>query len=273
MLEQVRPSFAGSAGSVDVYTVLIAEPQPIFRHGLLTLLDTTPDLEVIGQVSSRQQLVADLRRLSPDLLVIEPDLAGGGPELLQSICESRPKLRVLVLTGRCNDLGVIESVRAGVTGFLNKSAPVDTVLQAMRAVVQGQHFLDPSVTSAVIGEIGRNRERRRTQRRRLTQRERAVLSLLVEGRRNKEISLVLSISERTVKFHLRALYQKLRVSNRTEAVMAAVHQGLVSPSLTGDGAPGQREPRRRAMGAPRELDRSTGMLAAHSARSKGQVET
>lgn len=211
--------------------VLIADSQPLVRMGLFAILSATTGLEVVGQAENANELFRELKTLQPDVVIIDPAIGGSpGHEFLDDVRERFAGVSIVALTSACSDLGVLESLRSGVKGFLTKHASAETITQAVRAVASGDFFLDPSVTSTVVGEVGRRNDRRRSNGRQLTDRERDVLELLVEGKRNKEISETLHISERTVKFHVRALFQKLRASNRTEAVMAAVNKGLVSPN-------------------------------------------
>ncbi|MGD8498158.1 MAG: response regulator transcription factor, partial [Chromatiales bacterium] len=205
--------------------------QPLVRKGLFAILSATRGFEVVGEVGTASAMLSDMEALKPDAAIVDPALDGSpGHQVLAELQERFPDVSVIVLTSACSDLSVIECLRSGAQGFLTKNASAETIVQALRAIAAGDSYLDPSVTSTVVGAVGRHNDRRRSNARQLTQRERAVLELLVEGKRNKAISEALHISERTVKFHVRALFQKLRASNRTEAVMAAVAQGLASPT-------------------------------------------
>ncbi|MGD8642678.1 MAG: response regulator transcription factor [Chromatiales bacterium] len=221
----------GAAQQDDPCRLLIADSQPVVRMGLAAIFADTHGLEVVGQVTNSRELFTELEAMAPDIVVIDPSIDGAtGYEILGQIQDGFPGVSVVALTSACSDLGVLESLRSGAMAFLTKNAAPDVIVQAIRAVIDGQFYLDPSITSTVVGAVGRRNDRRRSNGRQLTERERAVLELLVEGKRNKAISEALHISERTVKFHVRALFQKLRASNRTEAVMAAVAQGLASPT-------------------------------------------
>lgn len=208
--------------------VLVADSQPVVRMGLAAIFSGTRGLQVVGQAGDRHELFDQLEAARPDVVIVDPSIDdGAGFELLSQIQDRFGSVSIIALTSACSDLGVIESLKSGAMAFLTKDAPADNIVQAVRAVMKGDFYLDPTVTSTVVGAVGRRNDRRRSSGRQLTERERDVLELLVEGKRNREISESLHISERTVKFHIRALFQKLRASNRTEVVIAAVNKGLV----------------------------------------------
>ncbi len=207
--------------------IFVLDPQPIVRFGLRALFDSQPDLQLVGESGSCHgigQVGAGI-----DLVMVDPEFEDAcGTEVLGKIRAAHPWLPVMVFTASSDELRVMAAVKAGAQGYVTKTAKPTDILQAVRIVGGGGCFLDPRVTSLVMGQVGRARERRRSIRCALTARERSVLSLLVQGKRNKEISEALYIGERTVRFHLTSLFHKLQVANRTEAVRKAVRQGLVS---------------------------------------------
>ena len=134
----------------------------------------------------------------------------------------------MVLTAHHNDWRVVEAIRAGLEAFLVKGASPESICQAIRIVAAGGYFLDPQVTSQVLGQVGVEPSRRHKEHCRLTTREQTVLRMLAQGKRNKEIAESLFISERTVKYHISELFTRLNATNRTEAVKNAVEQGLMN---------------------------------------------
>ncbi len=207
--------------------LFILDPQPVVRFGLRCIFDSQPDLRVVGESDSCSEIVQ--AGMGIDMIMVDPELGDVcGTEVLRHIRAAYPDLPVLVFTASSDELRVVETVQSGVQGYLTKTAKPADIVQAARVVCSGGCYLDPRVTSLVMGQIGRARERRQNARCALTARERNVLSLLVQGKRNREISDALFIGERTVRFHLTSLFQKLQVANRTEAVRKAVRQGLVS---------------------------------------------
>ena len=134
---------------------------------------------------------------------------------------------VLVFTARRGELSVREAFRGGIEGYLTKSTPAETLLQAVDALLEGRHFVDPEVASIILGDLPRSPDRRAVSRT-LTARERAILGLLPEGLSNRDIAGRLCISEATVKFHLHGVFRKLPARNRIEAVRQAVSLGLLA---------------------------------------------
>ena len=137
--------------------------------------------------------------------------------------------QILVYTAHAGEAQVLETLlRTGASGYLIKGSTPQRLIDAIHTVAGGGSYLDPAIASQVMGRVGRTQERRSAHGRELTERETTVLNALVQGKRNKDIAGELFITERTVKYHVNALFTKLRVQNRTQAVRAAVEQGLVS---------------------------------------------
>lgn len=207
------------------HRVLVADDHPVVRMGAMVLLDSHPDIEVVGEAANCKECCERAAAACPDIVVLDLEMGDcRSTDALGALREACPGVAVVVYTAHMNDHLVRNVVNAGAMGFVTKGAPPERLVDAVRAVAGGQVFLDPTVTAAVVGARhgARNLES-------LTEREQAVLALLAQGKRNKEISRVLFISERTVKFHVSALMQKLGASNRTEAVRAAIEAGLVNP--------------------------------------------
>lgn len=207
------------------HRVLVADDHPVLRMGAATLLKLDPDIEVIAEAASCRECCDQAAELRPDIVVLDLEMGDcRSTEALHSLLEACPQAAVVVYTAHMNDHLVRKAVNAGARGFVTKGAPPGRLVDAVRTVAGGQVFLDPLVTAAVVGLCNGHGGREA-----LTEREQAVLSLLAKGKRNKEISRELFISERTVKFHVSALMQKLGASNRTEAVRTAIDAGFVSP--------------------------------------------
>lgn len=216
--------------SAAITRIILVDQAPVVRLGLRALFDSQPDLHVVDEAGSCTELLAHLDAAQPDVVLLDPELEDMcGSKVLAGLRERHPGLPILVFSAHASDWRVVETVRTGVQGYLTKRSMPAAILEATRAVAAGGCYLDPKVTSLVMGHVGRAKERRRSGGRHLTARERAVLGLLAQGKRNKEISESLYISERTVKFHMSALLQKLQATNRTEVVRKAISQGLISP--------------------------------------------
>lgn len=203
--------------------VLLADDHPIVRDGLVAVLELQPDMEVVGEAGDGPTAVEQARLLKPDVVLMDLQLPGfSGAEATRQILANSPQTRVLILTAYDTDEGILEAVRAGATGYLLKGAHRNELVQAIRLVASGGSLLQP----ALVARLLEHRTPEGTHEA-LSERELEVLKLVVQGLRNKEISDVLGIAERTVKFYTGIIFQKLGVTSRTEAVAAALKQGLV----------------------------------------------
>lgn len=209
--------------------ILVVDDHPVVRYGLVGLLSAEADFEVVGEAASCAECCEKISELSPDVVVLDLEMEDAcGAEALTRVRNTDPDVRTIVYTAYDNDWRVVDAVKNGVDGYLMKETPTQNIFDAIRIVNKGGSFLDPAVTSKVMGQVGSDRNRRKTADRYLSDREKTVLRLLAKGKRNKEISRELCISERTVKFHVSTLLGKLQASNRTEAVKIAAEQGLIS---------------------------------------------
>ena len=150
-----------------------------------------------------------------------------GPEAIRRLRARQPDTRVLVLTAYDTDERILDAVQAGAQGYLLKGAPREELFRAIRVVHQGGSLLEPVVAHKLLGRMGQLLNHQEAPGEQLTDRELEVLQLLVKGARNKEIAAQLFITERTVKFHTSIIFQKLGVTNRSEAISAALQRRLV----------------------------------------------
>jgi DNA-binding NarL/FixJ family response regulator len=217
-------------------TVLIADDHPVVRQGLQVLLSVQDDIVVVGAAEEGAQAVRLCAELEPDVLLLDlklPVLDGVG--VLRELAERGCKVRSLVLTSATDHALVTAALNAGATGFLYKDVDPDALVRAVRSVHDGNTLLAPEAAgllmaprrSAVAGLDA------------LTHREREVLTLLADGRSNREIARMLHISEKTVKSHVSAVLAKLGVVDRTQAAVIAVRHAS-GPSPTPARATGTR---------------------------------
>jgi DNA-binding NarL/FixJ family response regulator len=219
---------AGPDGSGAPLSVLILDDHPIIRYGLVQLLSSRPGMRVVGETGSCAVAQERLDSTKTDLLLMDMELkAGCAQTLIQKIIEEHRATRVLVYSARVQDAHVLEAVRCGVHGYITKDAELEQLYQAVLVVAGGNFYLDPAIASKVIGWMGRKHERRASPARELTGREVAVLQRLAAGMRNSEIAGDLFITERTVKYHITSMFNKLRARNRTQAVKIALQNGLI----------------------------------------------
>jgi NarL family two-component system response regulator LiaR len=206
--------------------VLVADDHALVRLGISSLLEEQPGINVVGEAGSCRECCHKAAALKPDVVVLDLEMEDcGGVEAIERLADAAPEARAVVFTAHVDDCLVSEVIKAGALGYVPKTASPRHLVDAVRTVCAGRAYLDPSVSSLVMGKLSRRNGR--PNQAELSDRESSVLRLLAEGKRNKEIAESLSISERTVKFHVSALMQKLDAGNRTEAVTKAMVQGLV----------------------------------------------
>ncbi|MFF5496208.1 response regulator [Streptomyces aquilus] len=215
--------------------VVIADDQQMVRQGFTVLLNTQPDIDVVGQAVDGLDAVKKVAELAPDVVLMDirmPEL--GGIEATRRITEATPQIRVLVLTTFDLDEYVYEALRAGASGFLLKDASADQLAEAVRVVAAGDALLAPGITRRLITEFSRldNRPKPPLKERvgELTERETEVLSLIAQGLSNAEIAQRLVVAEQTVKTHVGRILVKLGLRDRTQAAVFAYESGLVRPS-------------------------------------------
>lgn len=204
--------------------ILVADDHPVVRDGLVAILSTQPDFAVVGQAASGQEVMAQVAALKPDLVLLDLEMPGlDGVETLKALQTANLPVRVIVFTAFDTDERIWSAVRAGAQGYLLKGAPREELFNAVRVVYSGGSLLQPVVASKLLHQVSRLQAGPVA----LTARELEVLRLLAQGRQNKEIAAALTISQRTVKFHVSAIMTKLGADNRTEAVALAAQRGLV----------------------------------------------
>ncbi len=210
-------------------TILVADDHPVVRDGVVAMLSTQPDFQVIGEAADGLEAVALAKALRPNIVLLDLEMPGlDGVEALAQMRAACPEVRALVFTAFDTDDRIVGAVRAGAQGYLLKGAPRDELFNAIRVVGAGGSLLQPVVASKLLQRLSAPPPPAARPGESLTEREREVLTLLAQGRPNKEIAVALSISERTVKFHVSAILAKLGAGNRTEAVTIAVQRGLVA---------------------------------------------
>jgi two-component system response regulator DegU len=208
-------------------TIAIAEDHRVVAEALATMLSFSEGFEVVGLADSGEGVIEIVAKHSPAVVLMDVSLQGlGGIEATRRIVDEYPGTRVLVLTMHDDNETVRDAVAAGASGFLPKNVGRDDLAGAIRAVAAGGGFLHPSVTGPFLKAFGELAESAQPQVR-LTEREYDVLVQLAEGKSTREIAKALYVGEETVKTHLSSVYQKLGVTDRVQAVAAALRRGLV----------------------------------------------
>jgi DNA-binding NarL/FixJ family response regulator len=203
----------------DEITIMLVDDHPAFRKGMAALIASEPGLRVIAETGSGIEAVALYRQKKPDVVLMDLRLPGmGGVEAIMAICKAFPEARIIVLTTFDTDEDIYRAIQSGAKSYLLKDTPDDELSATIRAVYAGKRALPAKVAERLA---------QRQQRADLSHRELEVLKLLTKGRSNKEIGSTLFIAEDTVKAHLKTLFAKLKVQDRTEAAISAIRQGIV----------------------------------------------
>ena len=209
---------------------VVADDQEMVRDGLAAILDTEPDLEVVGTAADGAEAVEVTRRARPDVVVMDVRMPVMDGIEATRVITTAGLARVLVLTTFDLDDYVYQAVRAGASGFLLKDAPRERLADAIRSVARGDMLVDPVVTRRLVERFAVSRARGTDPRLGvLTARERDVLVEIGRGHSNTEIAARLYVGEATVKTHVSALLRKLGLRDRVQAVIVAYETGLVSP--------------------------------------------
>lgn len=219
---RLRPVSRGqTASSTDTVRVLIANHQPIVRHGLRALIANEPDLEMIGETDDGGEAVRMARQLRPDVVLI--DLSIPTVDGISATRMIRAELRdtqVVVMTGVHEDTSAIEAIRAGAAAYLLKDARIDDLLRTIRGAGAGQVALPAQMAARMVRLVGGRDV--------LSQRETDVLSLVARGLANKQVARQLGITESTVKTHVSGMLSKLGLPSRTQLALYAARNGLVA---------------------------------------------
>jgi two-component system response regulator NreC len=210
--------------------VLLAENHTIVRKGLRVLLDDEADIEVVGEAEDGREAVEQVEQLHPDVVLMDITMPLlNGVEATRQIKAQHPEVHVLGLTRHENEEYIYQLLRAGASGYVVKQAAPAELVEAICAVFEGDTYLSPSINPSVVEAYIRqaNAMVKKGPEERLTPREREVLQLVAEGRTNREIAQVLSISVKTVEHHRANLMNKLGLYSAAELTQYAIRMGVI----------------------------------------------
>jgi DNA-binding NarL/FixJ family response regulator len=208
-----------NAANGSKMSVMVVDDHPLMRVGIASIVNARADMTVVAQAGSGEEAVTLFFKHKPDVTLMDLRLPGmSGVDSIRSIREGYPPARFVVLTTYEGDADIHRALEAGAQGYVIKGMPYQTLVEALQRVHKGGRFLPPPIARALASRMPDSE---------LSAREQEVLSLLARGKSNKDIAFTLHITEATVKCHVSAILLRLNVGDRTEAVVTALHRGLV----------------------------------------------
>jgi DNA-binding NarL/FixJ family response regulator len=213
--------------------ILLADDHELVRQGIAAMLTSASDIEIVGQARTGREAIEYTRRDLPDVVLMDvkmPDM--DGLEATRRIKEERPRTAVIMVTMHDNPSYLRDAVRAGAAGYLLKDVSGEELIDAVRQVASGGAFIESQMLKGMLSEMKPTGQPATSAAKNLTKREREILSLVAEGMSNREIAEKLVLSPETVKSHVAAILEKLNVSDRTQAAIYAVRNGLVESPIT-----------------------------------------
>lgn len=203
----------------SVIRVLVIDDHPIVRLGISAMVNSQPEMTVVGQAATGQDAIRIFHESQPDIVLVDlrlPDMSG--VEVIRTLCRSGPGVKFIVLTTYDGDEDIFQALEAGAAGYLIKGMSHEVLLKGLRQVHKGKQYVPTEVSQKLSA---------RNPHAVLSDRERQVLQLIAQGSSNKAIASLLGITEGTVKCHVGVILEQLNVTDRTQAVLAALRRGLV----------------------------------------------
>jgi two-component system, NarL family, response regulator DevR len=228
MLELVAFMLQDAQMSAPPLRVMLVDDHEVVRSGIRTLLEGADGVVVCAEAGSVPEAVATAERVLPDVIVMDVRLSdGSGIEATRDIRASRPQTRVLMLTSFADDEALFASIMAGAAGYVLKQVRGGDLVRAIRAVGAGQSLLDPAVTTTLLDRLrtGRHATLKDEKLARLSPQEERILSLVAEGRTNRQIGEEVGLAEKTVKNYVSSILAKLEVARRAEAAAYLARHG------------------------------------------------
>jgi len=211
----------------DPIRVLIADDHTLFREGLMALLDSVPEIEVVATVEDGHQAIAAAAEHQPDVILMDLQMPEvNGIEATRQIVQSSPHIGVIVVTMFEDDDSVFSAMRAGARGYILKGADQNDMIRAIQAVARGEALFGPSIATRLMNYFAPPVESPPQVFPELTEREREILELVAQGLSNAEIAARLTISLKTVRNHVSNIFNKLQVTDRVQAALRAREAGM-----------------------------------------------
>jgi DNA-binding NarL/FixJ family response regulator len=210
--------------------IFLIDDHTLMRAGIRSLLTNSMDMKVVGEADTGRKALAGIRTHQPDVVLMDlamPEMNGW--ETTARVTKEFPKIRVLILSMHANEEYVIKALRAGAAGYLLKDALPDELELAIRAVVKGQMYLSPAISSVVVNEVRKPQPHEVNSLEHLTPRQRETLQLIAEGNSTKQIAQILGLSVKTIEMHRTHLMQRLKIHNTANLVRCAIQLQLIIP--------------------------------------------
>ena len=208
-----------SEKSSGLIRVMLVDDHEVVRQGLKAMLESTGEMTVVAEAGSVADAIERAGIGRPDVIVMDVRLAdGSGIEATREIRAKRPEMQVIMLTSFADDEALFASIMAGASGYVLKQVKGDELVRSIRAVAEGKSLLDPSVTGAILDRLRKTKDLLKDEKlARLSPQEERILTLVADGKTNREIGESLKLAEKTVKNYVSAILAKLEVSRRAEA--------------------------------------------------------
>jgi two-component system, NarL family, nitrate/nitrite response regulator NarL len=209
---------------MDKIHLAIIDDHPIFREGVVAILSTEPDIEIIGQGETAEDALRLARDLLPDLLILDINIPGGGLKAAQAIASSYPVIKIIMLTGSPDEDNVLTALRAGAQAYVLKGVSARELINILHTVQSGESYVTPTLAANLLMELTSSKTSEQSPTGGLDElkgREREILELIAQGKSNKEIGLQLHLTEKTVKHYVTNILQKLQVESRVQAALLA----------------------------------------------------
>jgi DNA-binding NarL/FixJ family response regulator len=223
----------GSSQSGHRIRILIADDHLLFRDGVRKLLSAVPDFTVVAEAGHGDEVLEMTARHQPEVVLLDLNMPGqDGLVTLQRLRSAHPEVKVILLTSSEEKDEMLQAVRFGTAGIVQKSTPTELLIKSIRKVHAGEMWLDRSTTAEVVRQFASKTEppkrvpSRERESNSLSTREREIVALVAQGFKNKEMAEKMFISEQTVKNHLHNIFDKLGVSDRLELALFAIHNNL-----------------------------------------------
>lgn len=216
---------------MEILQVLIVDDHPLFRKGMRALLDSMPDVEVIGEAQTAEEAIEYAEQLQPDVILMDLQLPGSsGLDATREIVRLSPHIQILVITLFEDNDSIFAALQAGARGYILKDTDEEEMIRAIRAVGSGEAIFSPAIANHLMDYFSTSRNKiPKEVFPELTYREREILELIAIGESNHSIAERLSISLKTVRNHVSNIYSKLQVADRAQAVIKAREGGIAKP--------------------------------------------